>query len=103
MLLNWLLIYFFMVYEPQEDSFLLKEFVKRYAKGVVLDMGTGSGLQAREASHSKKTIKVFAVDIDKAAIKAARDYSDHKRHKKVTWHVSDLFAQFRSRKYLHFF
>ncbi len=92
-----------MVYEPQEDSFLLKEFVKRHAKGVVLDMGTGSGLQAREASHSKRTSKVFAVDIDKAAIKAARGYSDHKRHKKVTWIVGDLFSQFRSKKFLHYF
>ncbi len=92
-----------MVYEPQEDSFLLKESVKRHAKGVVLDMGTGSGLQAREASHSKRTTKVFAVDIDKAAIKAARGYSDHKRHKKITWLLGDLFSQFRSKKYLHYF
>lgn len=92
-----------MVYEPQEDSFLLKEFVKRHAKGVVLDMGTGSGLQAREASHSKRTSKVFAVDIDKAAIKAARGYSDHKRHKKITWLLSDLFSSFNSKKFLHYF
>jgi len=103
MLLNLCSIIFEMVYEPQEDSFLLKEFVKRHAKGVVLDMGTGSGLQAREASHSKRTSKIFAVDIDKAAIKAARGYSDHKRHKKVTWIVGDLFSQFRSKKFLHYF
>ena len=92
-----------MVYEPQEDSFLLLEFVKRYARGIVLDMGTGSGLQAREASHSKRTSKVFAVDIDKAAIKAARGYSDHKRHKKITWIVGDLFSPFKQKKFLHHF
>ncbi|MCX6709316.1 MAG: 50S ribosomal protein L11 methyltransferase, partial [Candidatus Woesearchaeota archaeon] len=61
-----------MVYEPQEDSFLLKEFVKRFAKGVVLDMGTGSGIQSIEAAHSGKTTKIFGVDIDKKAIAYAR-------------------------------
>jgi release factor glutamine methyltransferase len=80
-----------MVYEPQEDSFLLKEFVKRYAKGVVLDMGTGSGLQAREAAHSKRTTKVFAVDIDRKAIAYAKKHANHKHHKKIKWFVGDLF------------
>ncbi|VVB81767.1 Release factor glutamine methyltransferase [uncultured archaeon] len=92
-----------MVYEPQEDSFLLKEFVKRFAKGVVLDMGTGSGLQAREAAHSQRTSKVFAVDVDKKSIAFAKKSADHKHHKKVTWLVGDLFKPFKSKKYLHFF
>ncbi len=92
-----------MVYEPQEDSFLLKEFVKRYSKGIALDMGTGSGLQAREASHSKKTTKVFAVDIDKKAIAFAKKQADHRRHRKITWIVGDLFSPFKSKKYYHFF
>ncbi len=92
-----------MVYEPQEDSFLLKEFVKQHVKGVVLDMGTGSGLQAREAAHSKRTSKIFAVDIDKKAIAYCKEYSNHKRHKKITWVVGDLFSPFKEKKYLHFF
>ncbi len=92
-----------MVYEPQEDSFLLKEFVKRHAKGVVLDMGTGSGLQAREASHSKRTTKVFAVDIDREAVAYAKKYADHQRHKKITWLVGDLFSPFKEKKYRHYF
>lgn len=92
-----------MVYEPQEDSFLLKEFVKRYAKGVALDMGTGSGIQARELAHSKRTTKVFAVDIDKKAVAFAREALNHGRHKKVTWIVGDLFSPFKSKKYLHYF
>ena len=92
-----------MVYEPQEDSFLLKEFVKRYAKGITLDMGTGSGLQAREASHSKRTTKVFAVDVDPRAVKYAKKHADHGRHKKVTWLLGDLFSPFKSKKYLHYF
>ncbi len=92
-----------MVYEPQEDSFLLKEFVKRYARGIVLDMGTGSGLQAREAAHSKHSSKVFAVDIDKKAIAYAKKYADHRRHKKVKWLVGDLFSPFKAKQYLHYF
>ncbi|MEM3154756.1 MAG: methyltransferase [Candidatus Woesearchaeota archaeon] len=92
-----------MVYEPQEDSFLLKEFVKRYAKGIALDIGTGSGLQARELAHSKKTKKVFAVDIDKKAIVFAKKTADHRRHKKITWLVGDLFSPFKVKKYLHYF
>lgn len=90
-----------MVYEPQEDSFLLKEFVKHYAKGIVLDMGTGSGLQACEAAHSGKTSKVFAVDIDKKAIAYCKEHDG--RHKKINWLVGDLFSPFRDKKYLHYF
>lgn len=85
-----------MVYEPQEDSFLLKEFVKKYAKGVVLDMGTGSGIQAREAAHSGKTKKVFAADIDKTALEYAKKHSNGKRHRIITWVQSDLFSKFKS-------
>ncbi len=92
-----------MVYQPQEDSFLLKEFVKKHAKGITLDMGTGSGIQAREASHSKRASKVFAVDIDKEAIKFAKKTADHGHHKKVTWLIGDLFSKFKSKKYLHYF
>ncbi len=92
-----------MVYEPQEDSFLLKEFVKKYAKGTALDMGTGSGLQAREAAHSKRTSKVFAVDVDKKAITFAKKAANHRHHKKITWLVGDLFSPFRKKKYLHYF
>jgi methylase of polypeptide subunit release factors len=37
------------IYEPQEDSFLLQKVLKEYAFGRVLDMGTGSGIQALTA------------------------------------------------------
>ena len=35
-----------MLYEPREDSRLLAKYAKKYAKGLVLDIGTGSGIQA---------------------------------------------------------
>lgn len=51
-----------MIYEPAEDSYLLQKHIKKYAKGKVLDMGTGSGIQAREAK--KYTDDVTAADIN---------------------------------------
>jgi len=59
-----------MVYEPAEDSLLLEAAVKRFARGAVLDMGTGSGVQALAARASCKD--VLAADIDPAAVAAAK-------------------------------
>ena len=64
-----------MVYEPQEDSFLLREFTLKYAKGRVLDMGTGSGIQAIAAATKKQVTQVFASDIDRNAIAYAQKSS----------------------------
>ncbi len=55
-----------MIYEPAEDSILLKRYVGRYAKGKVLDMGCGSGVLAEEAL--KKTHDVLAADISIEAV-----------------------------------
>jgi len=41
------------VYIPREDSFLMQIAVKAYSKGKVLDMGTGSGIQAVTAAANK--------------------------------------------------
>jgi release factor glutamine methyltransferase len=60
-----------MVYAPQEDSYLLKEWVEKLAAGKVLDIGTGSGIQAIAAS--KKAEKVVAVDIDSEAAVHAKN------------------------------
>lgn len=92
-----------MVYEPQEDSFLLKEFVKKHSKGVVLDMGTGSGIQAVEAAHSKKTSKIFGVDLNPEAIDYVKKVQNKVRHRKIKWILGDLFSPFKAKKYHHFF
>jgi len=76
-----------MVYVPQEDSYLLLSQVKKYACGKVLDMGTGSGIQAIAASQVKAVKSVTGVDVDTAAIKKCR-----KKSKKVAWKNSDLFS-----------
>jgi len=56
-----------MIYEPREDSFLLEKQVKQFAHGKVLDMGTGSGIQALAAKE--KTNEVLAVDTNPEAVK----------------------------------
>lgn len=55
------------IYEPGDDSFLLADIVRKKAYGKVLDMGTGSGIQAKAALEIKKVKSVDAVDINKKA------------------------------------
>ena len=57
-----------MIYKPREDSKLLEHYVRQYAKGSVLDIGTGSGIQAIAASKNKKVNSVLALDIQKDTI-----------------------------------
>ena len=82
------------VYEPREDSFLLQGIVKRLAKGLVLDMGTGSGIQALTAAKKKSVKKVLAVDINPKAIAYCKKNC---QHKKITCCVSDLFSKVRGK------
>jgi len=76
------------IYEPREDSYLLQKYVKRYAKGKVLDMGTGSGIQALAALE--KTKDVLAVDINENAVV-------HVRKLGVKAKVSDLFSDVKGK------
>jgi len=72
-----------MIYEPAEDSLLLQKYVKKYSKGKVLDVGTGSGIQAITALE--KTEDVLAVDIHPEAVELLKK-------KGVNAKVSDLFS-----------
>jgi len=71
-----------MIYEPNEDSFLLAAYVKKLARGKVLDMGSGSGIQAEVALENTKD--VLAVDINQDAV-------DYCRNKELRSIQSDLF------------
>ncbi len=78
-----------MIYEPRGDSFLLQKQIKKYCKpnDIVLDMGTGSGILAKEAAKYCK--KVVAVDVQRGVIaKLKRENHD----KKIKYMVSDLFS-----------
>lgn len=56
------------IYEPAEDSYLLQRFVRKYALGRVLDMGTGSGIQALTAAEAPNVKEVIAADINEESI-----------------------------------
>ncbi len=79
-------------YKPREDSFLLAEQVKKYAKGFCLDIGTGSGILALAAA--KKAKKVIATDIDKKAIELCKK---NVKNKKIQFIQSDLFEKVKGR------
>jgi len=77
-----------MLYEPAEDSYLLLEQVKKYAKGKVLDLGTGTGILAEAALE--RTKDVLAADINEEAV----NFVKKKGIKAVR---SDLFSNIKGR------
>ncbi len=80
------------IYEPQEDSFLLEKYVKEYALGRVLDLGTGSGIQALAAAKNKLVREVIAVDVNPDAIKFLQEKVNKNQYKKIKVIISDLFS-----------
>jgi len=81
------------VYEPREDSFLLLKHIKEYAKDKkVLEIGTGSGILAFEASKYAKS--VLATDINKNAIHNAKQKTLPKNLKFI---YSNLFSNVRGK------
>jgi release factor glutamine methyltransferase len=57
-----------MIYSPAEDSYLLEKEVKKFSKNKrVLDIGSGSGIQAVAAINSGAK-SVIATDIDKESL-----------------------------------
>jgi release factor glutamine methyltransferase len=83
------------IYEPQEDSFLLRDQVLKYAKGKVLDIGTGSGIQAIAAA--KKAEQVLAVDIDQYAVEFAESHAKGNDITNITFKKSDLFSKVKGK------
>lgn len=75
-----------MIYEPAEDSYLLAKEVKKYAKGKVLDLGAGSGIQAEAA----KDAGVLAADINPECVKFVKK-------KGIKAIVSDLFSNIKGK------
>ena len=80
------------VYDPREDSFLLEKelvnYIKKYKPQSVLDMGTGTGIQAIAAK--KNGVKeVVAADINSKAILCAKKNS---KNLDIVFIQSDLFS-----------
>lgn len=82
------------VYEPREDSTMLEVSVRKYAFGRVLDIGTGSGIQAIAAAESSKVSLVLATDVQKGVI----DYCKNNiKNSKIKFMQSDLFKNVKGK------
>ncbi len=80
------------IYEPNEDSYFFQKYVMKYARGDVLDMGTGSGIQATSALQVKSVRSVLATDVNKQAVKYVNDLIKKDGLKKIKVIHSDLFS-----------
>jgi len=69
------------MYQPREDSYFLSEFLKEYFKKIkknlnkkitILDMGTGSAIQAETCAKFIKKKNILCSDINSQAVKQAR-------------------------------
>ena len=80
------------IYEPAEDSYLLQKYVQKYASGRVLDLGTGSGIQALAAAENISVREIIAVDINYDAIAKLKSVFHSKIVSKIKYLVSDLFS-----------
>ncbi len=78
------------VYEPAEDSHLLNKWIK-LAENRVLDMGTGSGIQALSLIKSPYVREVIAADINEQAIKILQEHLQKHKLRKIRAVHSDLF------------
>ena len=83
-------------YEPREDSTLLETYVRQYAKGSVLDIGTGSGIQAITAAHCPKVKSVLATDVQKSTIEYCKK---NIKNKKIKFIISDLFKSIKNKRF----
>tara|TARA_Y100000310_G_C20692569_1_gene823293 strand:- start:40 stop:555 length:516 start_codon:yes stop_codon:yes gene_type:complete len=72
-----------MIYEPAEDSYLLQKEVRKFAKGNVLDVGCGSGIQGMTALEIADS--ALSVDINK-------DCVEYCKKKGLDAIQSDLFS-----------
>ena len=87
------------MYEPAEDSFLLQGAIlaEKLRGKKCLDMGTGSGLQAR-AMYDAGARDIFCVDINyKALLKSQQKNVDIKQH--LHFIESNLFDKLRDQKF----
>ncbi|MEK6809363.1 MAG: HemK2/MTQ2 family protein methyltransferase [Nanoarchaeota archaeon] len=79
------------IYSPAEDSYLLQKFVRRLATGRVLDMGTGSGIQALTAIGVPSVREVVAVDINPKAVESLNLEIEKRKLRKIKAVQGDLF------------
>lgn len=79
------------MYSPREDTKLILDQIRKYAKGNVLDIGTGTGVLAIKAASSADF--VYGVDINKKAIEYAEKASQGMNN--IKFIKSNLFNYFK--------
>ena len=84
-----------MIYDPQEDSYMLVDAVKKYARGKVLDIGTGSGVQGIAALKNKDVTHIIFSDVDTECVVHVNNKVHDKRAEFI---VADLFNGFDVKK-----
>ena len=86
------------VYRPAEDSYLLAKHVESLVSGNILDMGTGSGIQAVTAALKLEVKSVLAVDINPEALgEAEKRAYDAGVSGKISFLLSNLFDEVNGR------
>lgn len=78
-----------MLYEAREDSFLLRKYVEKFARGKVLEVGVGSGILMEAAL--KNTSNVEGTDIDKESVEFCRSKGLNVRRGDL---FTDVFRKF---------
>lgn len=85
------------IYEPSEDSYLIQKYVRELALGRVLDMGTGSGIQALTAVTNPQAQFVLAADADPDAVAALEKKIQTQKIRKLQVVRSDLFSNIKGK------
>lgn len=79
------------IYEPREDSYLLEKNVRSNAFGRVLDVGTGSGIQALTALKNHNAVEVIATDINQKAVDNLNEKIKQNKLRRIRAIQSNLF------------
>ena len=82
------------MYQPAEDSLMLEKHAESIARGKVLDVGTGIGIQAIAAAKNKKVREILAIDIDDEAVGYCKRNIENK---KIKFIKSDLFSNVKGK------
>ncbi len=80
------------IYEPSEDSYLMQKYVREFSLGRILDMGTGSGIQALTAITNPNSQFVIAADANLEAVAALDHKIKAQKIRKLQAVQSDLFS-----------
>jgi len=92
------------VYEPAEDSFLLADYLSNDIRSndVILDLGTGTGIQAIIAATLKNDVNVIATDINPFAVRNAKKNAlMNKISQRIEFIHGDLFQPLHEKEYFN--